>query len=79
MGSDTSWNWDKHDFYIDIPVTTWIWPGHPSWTTEARIHYLTCENGVWTKKFSTASIGYTWNGWSWEFDDPSKGPVNLPL
>jgi RHS repeat-associated protein len=46
------------------------------WLTTARINYLTCENGVWTKKRSIAPLGYIWTGWGWEFSTPS-GPVDL--
>jgi RHS repeat-associated protein len=53
---------------IDIPVSTWNYIGiHPWWMTEARINYLTCENGIWTKKVAKAGMTYLWDGSDWEF------------
>ncbi len=69
MGSGTQAN---------IPVSTWNHIGiHPWWITEARINYLTCEKGLWTKKLSKAGMTYMWNGSDWEFyTEGVQVPVN---
>jgi hypothetical protein len=59
---------------IDVSVNTVAGYGN-KWVTNARIFYLTCKGGLWTKQRANASLGYTWTGWSWEMDTPG-GPFS---
>jgi RHS repeat-associated protein len=65
MGSGTS---------LDLSVSTVLGIGNV-WLTEARINYLTCENGVWAKKLSKAGMSYRWTGTGWEFTVSGGGPT----
>ena len=61
MGSGTS---------ISTEVGTWT--GYRNgWLINARIFYLTCEKGLWTKRRTNASLAQLWTGWGWEFGGPS--------
>ena len=57
MGSGTS-----VQVYVDTQLGIGV-----SWTTVAKINYLTYKGGVWTKEFSKASRPYNWTGWGWNF------------
>jgi len=65
MGSGTS---------TDVSVSTVLGIGNV-WLTEARINYLTCENGVWAKKLSKAGMSYRWTGTGWEFTVNGGSPT----
>ena len=49
---------------VDVPVETYPLVGN-AWVTDARVFYLACEGGKWTKKRTDASLGYIWSGSSW--------------
>ena len=50
---------------VSLPVGVPV-PGIGNiWVTDARVFYLACEGGKWTKKRLDASLGYAWDGWNW--------------
>ena len=57
MGSGTS-----VQVYVDTQLGIGV-----SWTTVAKINFLTCKGGLWTKDFRKASKPYNWTGSGWNF------------